>query len=156
VTAYFLDTSALVKRYVLEPDHAWVRALCCSRLDRTVFVSQVALVEVVASLCGMAREHPPRLTKADRDRLIARFRRHVRSGYSVIPVTTSMYTRAANLCLTHPLRAYDAMQLACALTIRDRAIATGLAAPTFVGADATLLAVAATEGLPIENPNDHP
>ena len=68
----------------------------------------------------------------------------------------SIITRAADLCRTHPLRAYDAIQLACVLTRRDDDLATGLPTPTFVCADTILLAAATAEGLAIENPNSHP
>jgi uncharacterized protein len=76
--------------------------------------------------------------------------------YIVIAVDRSIITRAADLCRTHPLRAYDAIQLACALTRRDDDVADGLPAPTFVCAATALLAAAAAEGLAIENPNSHP
>jgi hypothetical protein len=74
----------------------------------------------------------------------------------VIQVDRAIFTRAAALCRVRPLRAYDAVQLACALVLRDDNLATGQPAPTFVCADTTLLSAAAAEGLPIENPNDHP
>jgi len=137
VAQYFLDTSALVKRYA-------------------IFVSQLAIVEVGAALSRMAREHPPRLSVADRTLLTARFRRHFRAGYTVVPVTSALLTRAADLCALHPLRAYDAVQLASALGVRDRTVAAGLPPPTFVCADVALLAVAASAGMPTEDPNAHP
>ncbi len=68
----------------------------------------------------------------------------------------TVLNRAATLCRKHPLRAYDAVQLAAALTHRDDDLAAGLLAPTFVCADAILLNAAAAEGLPIENPNTNP
>jgi hypothetical protein len=43
--------------------------------------------------------------------------------------------RAAVLCRIHPLRAYDAAQLACALTQRDDDEAAGRPVSTFVCAD---------------------
>lgn len=107
-------------------------------------------------LCRMVHENPPRLTAANRDRLIAIFRSHLASGYKVIPVDGAMYTQAANLCREHPLRAYDAVQFAYAITTRDDAAAIGATPPTFVCADTALLAIAKTEGLAVENPNDRP
>jgi hypothetical protein len=104
----------------------------------------------------MVRERPPRLNLPDRDRFIGRFLLHMRRQYVVIPVTDNLYDRAADLCRVHPLRAYDAIQLACALTTRDDALAIGSLPPTFVCADVALLTVAGAEGLPIENPNDRP
>lgn len=156
MATYFLDTSALVKRQVPEAGHAWVRALCDRRSGHTIVIAAAALVEVVASLSRMPRETPPRLSVASRDRLIARFQQHVRRRYLVVELNRTVLLRAAALCRTHPLRAYDAVQLACALTRRDDDLAAGNPAPIFVCADANLLAIAQAEGFTVENPNTHP
>ncbi len=153
---YFLDTSALVKRQVPETGHVWVRSLCNPRSGNVIVISEATLVEVVATLCRMARENPPRLSVTDRDRFIARFYQQALQRYVVVDLNRQILVRAASLCQTHPLRAYDAVQLACALTRRDDDLAAGEPAPIFVSADVNLLAVASTEGLTAENPNDHP
>jgi predicted nucleic acid-binding protein len=156
MATYFLDTSALVKRQVPEAGHTWVRALCDRRSGHAIVISEAALVEVVASLSRMPRESPPRLTIGERDRLIARFQQHVRRRYFIIELNRAVLLRAAALCRAHSLRAYDTIQLACALTKRDDDPATGNPAPIFVCADANLLTVAQAEGLIVENPNLHP
>lgn len=153
--AYFLDTSALAKRYMIESGHIWVRSLCHGRASNSIYVAQVAQVEVIAALCRAQRERPPRLSIARRDRLIASFRRHLRQ-YNVVSLTPQVLTRAANLCRVHPLREYDAVQLASALQARDDALAIDVPPPTFVCADTVLLGVAAAEGLAAENPSAHP
>jgi hypothetical protein len=155
MASYFLDTSALVKRQVDEVGHRWVRSLVHGRAGHTIAIAEVALVEVVASLCRMAREQPPRLAIADRDRLIARFRQHTQRRYQVVAVNEALLLRAGALCRTHPLRAYDAVQLACALTFRDDEATAGRPAPIFVCADTQLLAIAQAEGLVVEDPNAH-
>ena len=48
---YFLDSSAIVKRYVSEPGHAWIANLCDPSQNHDVQIAQIALVEVVATLC---------------------------------------------------------------------------------------------------------
>ena len=156
MAVYFLDTSALVKRQVAEVGHVWVKSLCRPGARHTIVISELAEVEVIASFCRMVRETPPRLMPTNRDRFITRFRQQVRRRYVVVPVDRAIISRAADLCRTHPLRAYDAIQLACALPRRDDDLAAGLPAPAFVCADTTLLAAAAAEGLAIENPNSHP
>ncbi len=155
MATYFLDTSALVKRQLPEVGHAWVRALCNRRSGHTIVISEAAIVEVIASLCRMARETPPRLSSTNRDRFIARFQQQIRRRYVVVDLNRTILTRAATLCRTHPLRAYDAVQIACALTRRDDDLATGNPAPIFVCSDANLLAVAQAEGCAVENPNAH-
>ena len=153
---YFLDTSAIVKRYVAEQGHIWVRSVCRAGADRSIYIAESGLVEVVASPCRMARAHPPRLTEADHDRLIAAFRRHCRRGYNIVPVDRDIFVHASNLCRTHPLRAYDAVQLACTLQVRDDALAIDASPPTFVYADVTLSSIAVAEGLATDDRNAHP
>jgi hypothetical protein len=68
---------------------------------------------------------------------------------------TGHYTFAGDLCRIHRLRAYDAVQLACALTVLGKPAALGIA-PPFVTADMLLLNVASLEGLSTDDPNTHP
>jgi predicted nucleic acid-binding protein len=153
---YFLDSSALVKRHVAEPGHAWVVALCNPSAGNSIVTSSAALDEVIASFSRMTRENPPRLTTSERDQAIGDFEVLVASEYIVVELTRPILGRAAAPCPTYPLRAYDAVQLACALTRRNDDMAAGNPAPIFVCADVTLLGVAASEGFAVENPNRHP
>jgi predicted nucleic acid-binding protein len=98
MTTYFFDTSAIVKRYApSEPGHASIVSLCDPTQGHTLFLSQVALVEVVAAICRKAREQG--IAEVDRDRLISRFRRDVRNDYDLWRVTTAVYTVAGDLSL---------------------------------------------------------
>lgn len=155
MATYFLDTSALVKRHVAELGHSWVRALCSPRSGNSIIVAEVALVEVAATVSRMVRETVPRLTATRRNRVMGDFEKLFSRQYIVIQMDRALITRAADLCKIHPLRAYDAIQLACAITRRDDDMAAGQPAPTFVCADTVLLSAAAAEGLPVENPNSH-
>ena len=91
----------------------------------------------------------------ERDRLIHVFRQDSKESYNIWPVTTDLYTSAGDLCRSHRLRAYDAVQLACALDLREEALADEVTAPIFVCADIDLSNVAIAEGLGVENPNDY-
>ena len=157
MAAYFLDTSATVKRYVIERGHVWVASLIGSVDQHTVLIDQITTVESVAALCQKARSLNAiqKFTVADRDRAIELFHRDVQDRYDVIPVTTAIFSRAGNLCRFHALRAYDAVQLACALAARDSLAQLHLA-PIFVSADRQLLAVATREGFATEDPNAYP
>lgn len=150
----FLDTSAVVKRYVAEAGHAWIVSLCDPASGHDLYIAQVTLVEAIATLCRKAREAS--ITEAERDHLISEFRHDATASYTVIPVITATYTRAGDFCHIYPLRAYDAVQLASVLSLRDDALAAGALAPTFVCADVQLLSFAAAEGLNTENPNSFP
>jgi predicted nucleic acid-binding protein len=73
----------------------------------------------------------------------------------VIELSEMINRRAEDLLLAHPLRAYDAVQLASALDTAAFFAAVGLAAPIFVSADRRLLAAAEAEGLIADDPNRH-
>ena len=156
MAVYYFDTSALVKRYIAETGHAWIVGPCDPAVANELFIAQISEVEVVATFCRMVRERPRRLTIRSRDRTIDDFRDDLKHQYTITPVTSTICARAANLCRSHPLRAYDAVQLACALAVRDAGVAAGAALPPFVCADVTLAGVAAVEGLAADDPNAHP
>ncbi len=150
---YFLDTSALIKRYISEPGQAWILSLCNLVEGHDLYISQAALVEVIAAICRRAREQS--ISTTERDRLIAVFRQDSTESYNIWPVTTDLYTQAGDLCRSHRLRAYDAVQLACVLALHQYTVANQVLAPIFVCADIGLLDCAGVEGLQIENPNNH-
>lgn len=155
MATYFLDTSVIVKRYVpTEQGHNWVVNLCDPVQNHTFYIAQAALVEVVAAMCRKARESS--ITTRDRDRMIIKFRRDIQNEYDLWRVTTALYTFAGDLCRSHRLRAYDAVQLACVLALRERSLANRVPIPIFVCADVNLLNIAIAEGLSIENPNNYP
>jgi hypothetical protein len=66
--------------------------------------------------------------------------------------------------VTHPvrprlerrLRAYDAVQLAAALELRQQHKDAGLAPVTLISAEQPLNAAAIAEGLTVDDPNNHP
>jgi hypothetical protein len=91
-----------------------------------------------------------------RDGLITDFRRDTTGGYVIRSVSTDICVRAGDLCRTYPLHAYDAVQLAALLSLRDEALAASAPAPIFVSSDSELLRYAAAEGLAVEDPNRYP
>jgi len=153
VSTYFLDTSAIVKRYFLEQGHDWIVVLCDPAQKHRLYISQAALVEVVATICRKAREQS--IADEERDSLINTFRQDCQSAYIIWPVTTTIYTAAGNLCRSHRLRAYDAVQLACVLALRDETTASESPIPIFICADNGLIETAIAEKLNIENPNNY-
>src|SRR6266566_10176585 len=78
----------------------------------------------------------------DRDTFISTFRQDSQRAYGVRPVTTATYTSAGDLCLSYRLRAYDAVQFACVLNLRDEALVDQGPVPIFVCADNNLIEMA--------------
>jgi predicted nucleic acid-binding protein len=151
---YFLDSSAIVKRYVAEKGHAWIITLCDPVHGNEFYISQIALVEVVRAICIKALDKL--ITIADRDRLIDMFRRDSQSAYGVSLLTDPICTYGGDLCRSHRLRSYDAVQLASVLILRKETRLKHAPPPVFVSADLDLIKIATTEGLKIENPENYP
>ncbi len=155
---YFLDSSAIVKRYFQEQGHDWIETLHDPAQGHELYIAQAALVEVVASVCRKAREQ--NMPLEERDTTIDDFRRDVQSIYSVWLVDNALYITAGNLCRSHRLRAYDAIQLACAIAVREDSLVNQPSETEppdfmFVSADLGLLTIALAEGFSIENPNNN-
>jgi hypothetical protein len=136
----FLDASALVKRYVREPDTARVRRLIRSG---DVAVSRLSEVEVVSAFARLARERA--LTSQQRGRVTRAFVRDL-AAWTVVEVTPEVAQRARELLLRHTLRAGDAIQLGAALVLQE---GLDVALEEFVGYDARLRDAARAEGLSV-------
>jgi hypothetical protein len=151
---YFLDSSALIKRYVVEIGTRWVRSITAPSRGQVIIVAHITSVEIVSGTMRRRREGAINQRTAHAIRLLVD--RHSRRQYQVVGLTEQITQRAKNLLETHPLRAYDSVQLASALESNNRLIAVGLSPVIFVSADSRLLMIAAAEGLTTDDPNHYP
>lgn len=134
---YFLDSSALVKRYLPEPGASAVRTLF--RRQRRIAVSRITYGEVAAAVARGWREKL--LAEEARDTIFATLDADF-SGFDVTEVRRAIIESIPALVLRQPLRAYDAVQLASALTLKERG-----ASVDFWAADDRLVDAARAEGL---------
>jgi uncharacterized protein len=154
VATTYIDTSALVKRYVAEVGSAWVRRMVARPVQDVIYTAALTEVEVRSALQRLVREG--RLDTAQAQRLTQRVLQHFTRRYQLIRITRPVVAEAGRLVEGYPLRAYDAVQLACALIVRCSMHRRGMPSPLFVTADTTLLAAAQAEGFPVDNPLQHP
>ncbi len=154
MTTYYFDTSALSKRYVRETGTAWIRTLVAPDAAHTLLTARITMVEVYSALARRKREGsvPP----ADCDVAAQALTAHSASDYDFIELELPIVRLARELLDRHPLRAYDAVQLASALVANRALLAAQLAPLIFLSADDRLNAAARAEGLPVDNPNTHP
>lgn len=152
---FYLDSSALVKRYLTETGSNWVRRLIDPTTGNSIAVAEITQVEVAAALAARHRA-PGGITRRERDGAVDLLARHCQTEYWLVALSPSILDQAVDLTQNHRLRGYDAVQLATALAANDSLVATGLPSLTFVAADDDLLAAASNEGLTTENPNDYP
>ena len=155
MTAYFLDSSALVKRYVPETGSAWIRALSALNPGNSLFIARITWVEVRSAISRREREGS--LTPTDATLIIQRFLSDLNNQYQVIELDSTLAETAGQLVNQYPLRAYDAVQLASVLLLQP-AFATTIqsAQLIFLSADNRLSAIAQALGLLTDNPNHHP
>ena len=153
VNIYFLDSSALIKRYVVEIGSPWIKTLTDSQTGNSLLLVRITWVEVLSAFARRQREGG--ITAAEVAALIAKFRSEFNSRYRVIEVDLALVERAGELIVQYPLRAYDAVQLASALRVQSLLTSMPETQLIFVSADNRLLNIAQSAGLAIDNPNNY-
>jgi predicted nucleic acid-binding protein len=144
---YYLETSALVKLYVREPGTERLLKLVSRTNNHRFAVLTLSRVEFHSAIRRREREgdiDPPLAL-----RLLRRFGEHMEMKFLKQVINDALLDLAASLVDRHPLRAYDAVQLAGCLTLRA---SSGKDDPTFVSSDQRLIDVAGAEGLPFLDP----
>lgn len=153
MTVYYVDTSALMKRYLREAGSQWMDQLLARAATEAFFSTSLVSVELIAAVSRAHREK--RISQKRRDALAVQIAQEWRLFLMPSAVTNQVITIANQLALVHPLRAYDAIHLASALLVRGDSLAQGFEAPIFLSADTALLIAAKREGFITDNPNDH-
>ena len=155
MATFYLDTSALVKRYdAKETGAAWVQSLFVNPSAHLYLLSEVTMVELHSALYRKLREG--RITGPDLQTMLATIQRDVTSTYWLEPANRPVLEAATDLIRKHPLRAYDAIQLATALHLNRELQYQSNLSLLFLSADDRLVQVASIESLAADNPNQHP
>ena len=154
MAVFFIDSSALAKRYVAETGSVWLRALLDPITGNVSVIARITAVELVAAFTR--RERGGSLSPADATTARRDFRAHFVSEYQIVEIDEAVVNQAMLLAETQGLRGYDAVQLAVAMGVNARYLAAGLSPITLLSADAELNAVAMVEGLTIDNSNRYP
>jgi predicted nucleic acid-binding protein len=121
----YLDTSALAKIYVQEPDSDALDAALTGRRD--LLISELALTELTSALARRVREGQLDVTAGRR--IYQQLFRDVRVGeYRLLDLTSATHREAERLLLTlgrlAPLRAADSLHLAVAALADAHALVT--------------------------------
>ncbi len=152
---YYLDTSALVKRYVTsEVGSLWIQQITDPATAPLILISHIGLVEVAAAFARKEREGE--ITATERQQYLGLFVLDCQTQFHLLPTTDMVLRLAAELTHRQALRAYDAVHLATALQASQLLVGAGAMALTFISADGRLCSAAQAEGLMIDNPLTHP
>jgi hypothetical protein len=153
MAAFYFDTSAITKRYdQREIGSAWVQSLFSDPQTDLYLFSQLVTVEVTSAFYRKWREG--KITQLELENMLRTFREAVFRDYWLEPISDSIVQLAVDLIERHPLRAYDAVQLATALSLQAELRPSGQVV-LFLSADDRLVRAARSEGLQADNPNLH-
>jgi predicted nucleic acid-binding protein len=116
MSVLYLDTSALVKRYIQETGTDWVSKLTHPSVGHDLFLARLAGPELIAAVTRRARGgHIP---GEEALRAITNFRADLQGQYNVIEFDETIADLAMALAEKHGMRGYDAVHLATALQLQ--------------------------------------
>jgi len=153
VAIYFLDTSAVVKRYVSEAGSVWINAICDPSAGNSLYIARITAVEVISALARRHRKGD--IDQTSFDTLANRFQFDFRTQYKVVEIGVTLIDDAMRLAKTHTLRGYDAVQLAALSSVQQTLSKQQLPLPILLAADHDLLAAANAEAFQTDDPNTH-
>ena len=140
---YFLDTSALFKRYTDEQGTKTINKVFEEKAN--LFISQLTITEVTSNLKRLV-EIDRLITDAEFRQVLKVFLGDIAGGaIYTLDVTPKVVLKSVDLCTEHYLTSIDALQLATALSIKS-------GNPVFVCSYHKLIEVAEGYGLQILNP----
>lgn len=150
---FYLDTSALVKRYVSEIGSSWIIALGDPATGNQMATARLTKAEAAAAFASKLRRGG--LTEADYAGVLQDLDHDFAHQYLLVEIDQALVDLAVDLTKRQKLRGYDAVQLAAALALNNVLTQAELPPLTFIAADDDLLQSAQSEGLTTNNPNRH-
>ena len=147
---FYLDTSAIVKRYRSEPGtEAIDRLFDVPEADSKFYTSFLTTLELTSSILRLA--NGGQLDRSAADNILARFRLDSQGTIRVLPLTDAIVNGAVTVVEQHQLRSGDAIHLATAATIFRLAPESD---GVLVSSDRELLEAAMRSGMGVLNPQD--
>jgi predicted nucleic acid-binding protein len=146
MAAYFVDSSALVKRYRQEAGTERIAAVLDSA--ERIIIARLTQVEVTAAV--IRRGRTAAVPAQDIERALTALDQDILNSFDVVELNAEVISQAIDLTRRHALRAADAIQLSCALFARTRAQSSEF---FVLSSDQELNSAAAGEGLQVIDPS---
>ncbi len=141
---FYLDTSALAKRYAPETGSETVDSIINNK-EHVIVIGNIAITEIYSALSKKLRTSE--ISRLDMLAAVYRFEKDIsENAYRFIEIDNDIITATKHLILAYPgLRAYDSLHLALAVELFELN-------PTVVASDTVLLETCRSEGLKVLNP----
>jgi len=150
---FYFDSSALVKRYYKELGTGFVMELC-QKEDNIIAVSDIAIAELGSTFARLLREE--NITEDKYTVILDNFINDYFEEYFKVAINFDILISATHLAKKNSLRAYDAIQLVCAVNVRETIkLGESRSDIFFVVADDALEKAANVEGFKTINPNTY-
>ena len=93
MAAYFLDTSAVVKRYIQETGSAWVRALADPLAAHLIYLARITDVEATSAV--IRRQRGGAFSSTTAAAILRQFRQDQVQAYRIIDVNSGLLAAAS-------------------------------------------------------------
>lgn len=150
MTVFYLDTSAIVKRYRGEKGADVMHHLFDDPPPEDRFyTSFLSVLELTSSIVRLARSS--QLSQETAGEILARFRLDTQKNFRLLPLDDEVGTKAVSIVEDHGLRSADAIHMATAALIF--AGVSGIK-PALVSSDRELLQAAKSGGMETLDPTE--
>ena len=102
MAGYFLESSAVVKRYAQETGSAWIALLTDPQAGHHFYLARITAVEVVAAVAR--RQRGGAFSAADAAAALADFADDLTHQYRQVDITSRLITQGIELAKTYALR----------------------------------------------------
>lgn len=140
---YYLDTSALVKRYHVEGGTAHLDSVFAEP-DATFIIASITIAELTSAV--LRKHEEGEIPREALMKTLSKFSEDLITDFWILDVERRHIHDAQQLILRYGLRTLDSLQLSLLLVTRSLS-------PVFLSSDARLLAAAKAEGITIQDPS---
>ena len=145
---YYLDTSAIIKRYKNEPGTGAIDRLFDGLQPETrLYTSFLTTLELTSSILRLERGR--QISRTTADNMLVKYRQDSQGVVRTLPLTDIIVNDAVAVVEQHQLRSGDAIHLATAITILSLAPESEC---VLVSSDKELLSAAANSGMGLLDP----
>lgn len=150
MAAYFIESSAFVKRFAPEVGSRFVQSLLRASTKNRLYAVTITQVEVCSAV---TRRHKGGSLSFDQlNKALRRLYRDFPVRFVQIAVNDAVISGALRLAQTYGLRGYDSIQLSAALEANRKRLALALPPLTLISSDGEINIAAQAESLSFQVP----